>query len=337
MHNHIQAVLSEGLPRRDVLQWVLGLVTHTRGSTYRKAGAMMMISELGHSLGLLSGGCLERALLAEAKRVLAFNRPRNITFDATQQSDVAWQLGLGCGGSVTIRLLPVSAQNEYLKLDKLLAHLQARRSVLMHLPLRDEQSTVRLTDIPGYQAAPRAYERSGNLCVTLVPRRHLVIFGAGTDTVPLAHMAAALDWQLTLVEHRQNRTQIAAFPANVHWLHCEPDAEPVVAQIAQADAALVMTHNLELDSRALHALVGSGVRYIGLLGPAHRKVRVLELAGLNEQDFPVPIEGPMGLLLGGELPESVALSALARCHQVLEQSGSVQAAEIVSSSAGCGV
>lgn len=316
MSNHIQTVLAQWWPARDTRQWVLGVVTHTEGSSYRKAGAMMLLNDLGQSLGLLSGGCLERALLAEVKRVLAFNRPRDITFDATQESELAWAWGLGCGGRVSVRLLPVSAANHYLQLDQILRQLQRRQAVRYGVPLGDVGAQAPWQ--PQRPSDPSCSQRQGDcLWVPLTPQHHLVVFGAGVDVVPLAQMATALGWQLTLIDHRISAAKAAAFPASAQWLCYEPD-DPRLAQVlASADAAMVMTHNIALDGRALTQLVGTPLAYLGLLGPEHRKQRVLAEARLDESRLPVPLDGPMGLDLGGELPESVALSALAKCHQVL--------------------
>lgn len=317
MHNHIQSVLAEWLPLREQHRWVLGVVTETQGSSYRKAGAMMLISELGQCLGLLSGGCLERALLAEAKRVLAFNRPRQITFDATQQADVAWQFGLGCGGRVTIRLYPLTPENDHMALAKVHASLLAGSALWLKLPLHNDMLQAEWTPFTFGDATPSAHVAGDRLWVPLQPQYRLVVFGAGVDVVPLARMVAALGWYLTLVDHRVGMTRPEDFPAGTEWLRLRADAPQVLSRLADAQAVMVMTHNIDLDASALQALRGMPLSYIGLLGPAHRKARVLASSGVAEHSLAVPIDGPMGIPLGGELPESVALSAVAQCHRAL--------------------
>ena len=89
--------------------------------------------------------------------------------------------------------------------------------------------------------------------------------------------------------------------------------------VQRANAAVVMTHSLQQDALALASLCDlTGLRYLGLLGPANRRDTVLAMAGLDAAQLPVSLAGPMGLNLGGDLPESVALSVLAECHAVLE-------------------
>ncbi|UTA46777.1 XdhC family protein [Simiduia sp. 21SJ11W-1] len=317
MNNHIEAVLAAWYPKRESQRWVLGVVTHTEGSSYRKPGAMMLISELGQCLGLLSGGCLERALLNEAKRVLAFGRPRDITFDATETADDAWQYGLGCGGRVQIRLLPLNAANQWLQLATLYQQLASGRAAWLTLPLAPEpDAQAQLHTEPPLDGAREAFVQGLHLWVPVAPQVRLVVFGAGVDVVPVVQLAAGLGWQITLVDHRQGLARPEDFPS-ARWLQAQAHDAEVKACVAEADAALVMTHNLTLDAGALTALYDSTVRYIGLLGPAHRKARLLAEFNLEPRRLPVAIDGPMGEPLGGDLPEAVALSALAACHKAL--------------------
>jgi xanthine dehydrogenase accessory factor len=83
------------------------------------------------------------------------------------------------------------------------------------------------------------------------------------------------------------------------------------------DGAVLMSHNLQMDAEALAVLQTSSVDYLALLGPESRKAAVLELAGLGDTKLNLPVAGPAGLNLGGELPESLALSILAQCHATL--------------------
>lgn len=349
MANHIQTILAGWYPRRDHLQWVLGTVVETQGSSYRKAGAMMMINELGQYYGLLSGGCLEKALLVDVKKVLAFDRAAVVDFDSTDNTDVAWQLGLGCGGRVRICLQPVHAGNDYQRLDRLLTLLSARQSGLGYrvvlpaaesfsqtaavpkkhssksLSAKDTLAThgaqiMRSNDIVHVSDTDPIPVREAQgidqaLVIPLCARRHIAVFGGGVDALPLTRLASNLGWRVTLVEHRVGYANAADFDSVDQILRHAPAHADVAAVVCVIDAAFVMTHNVTQDAEALKALKHSSARYIGLLGPAHRKGRVLLKAGLADDPR---IHGPMGLDLGGELPESVALSAVAQCHQSLE-------------------
>ncbi|BFM12156.1 XdhC/CoxI family protein [Simiduia litorea] len=323
MGNHIQDILEYWHPQRDACRWVLGTVVQTEGSSYRKVGAMMMFNERGEFFGLLSGGCLEKALFNDVKKVISYNRCLEVEFDSTGDTDVAWQLGLGCGGKVRILLQPVLAENQYQQLDTLLAALRARQSVRYRVNLAAHcvnwlEPAPPSTDVPITRVCADqadAPEGSTELILSLTARRHLVVFGAGVDAVPLVQMAKTLGWQLTLIDHRVAYAQPQHFNAADTIIRQPAGHAEVIKHLAAADAAFIMTHNVQLDAEALTVLLPTRVQYIGLLGPAHRKHRVLIKAGLKHDGR---IHGPMGLDLGGELPESIALAALAQCHQVLE-------------------
>ena len=87
----------------------------------------------------------------------------------------------------------------------------------------------------------------------------------------------------------------------------------------RVDAAIIMSHNIDLDALGLKLLQKTGVKYIALLGPGHRYQKVLDRAGLAQHELSCPVSGPAGLDIGGQLPESIALSILAECHMVLHR------------------
>jgi len=339
MGNHIQDILEHWHPKRDLYTWVLGTVIDTEGSSYRKAGAMMMFNDRGEFFGLLSGGCLEKALFNDVKKVISFNQARVVEFDSTGDTDVAWQLGLGCGGKVRILLQPVLAANQYQHLCALFAALNGRQKVQygvnLALPQTADLANNRVDIVAEASSLPALNRLIINtdvgkggkggkggkaenppwLTISLTARRHLAIFGGGVDAVPLVHMAKNLGWQLTLIDHRVAYAQAQHFSGAERIIRQPAAHLDVIKTLSTVDAAFVMTHNVQLDADALSVLLPSQVQYIGLLGPVHRKNRVLIKAGLKPDSR---IHGPMGLDLGGELPESIALAALAQCHQMLE-------------------
>ena len=123
MANHFQQILKIWFPERDNHNWVLASIVGTEGSSYRKIGAQMLINDLGQYFGLLSGGCLESDIMVQARRCWDSNHNRIIQYDMREEEDLAWKLGIGCGGLVRILLQPVHALNGYLSLDTVLAML----------------------------------------------------------------------------------------------------------------------------------------------------------------------------------------------------------------------
>jgi xanthine dehydrogenase accessory factor len=317
MSNHFYHLLSSWLPLKEEANWVLGAVINTRGSVYRKTGALMLLSDAGHQLGLLSGGCLESDLLLQARKVIALGKSRQVIYDATDDGNVAWRLGIGCGGAAEILLHPCNAQNNFLQLPQIFDCLQ-QQACNFHLHLKTAHASFTPCSRKLAQRQHGRLEQKNNeqiLSTLINPLPHLLVLGSGVDAIPLCQLAVTLGWRVTLADHRLNSGKRAHFPAKITALSVsvgELDDE----LLQQVDGVVIAHHNIRLDAAAVSALQTRIMLnpYIGLLGPAHRKADVLTCAGLTEAKLRYPIAGPMGLALGGDLPESIALSVLAECH-----------------------
>jgi len=87
------------------------------GTSYRKAGAMMLINDTGQYFGLLSGGCLESNIMRQTRRCWDNQQGDIIKYDKHEEKVLAWQWGIGCCAMVNILLQPVHTNNYYLKRD----------------------------------------------------------------------------------------------------------------------------------------------------------------------------------------------------------------------------
>jgi xanthine dehydrogenase accessory factor len=319
MSLHFLHTLQQWFPLRHQHRWVLGVVTATSGSVYRKAGALMLLSEEGHQLGLLSGGCLENDVLLQARKLLALGGSRTIVYDAADEDGIAWRLGIGCGGRADIVLHPCTAATDFLQLETVFALLQQGNAARYRVGLVDARAEVAATEknltvrVPG-----RREDEGSSSCLEILinPPPHMLVFGSGIDLIPLVTLAETLGWQVTLIDHRLSPQKRMRFPAAINIQAVVAD-ELSMDTLKRADAAVVAYHTMQLDALALSALQQSSCRYVGLLGPERRRDEVLALAGLNLAELAIPIAGPAGLALGGDLPESVALSMLAEAHAVL--------------------
>lgn len=319
MPSHFLHTLAAWRPLKDQHQWVLGAVIRTQGSVYRKTGALMLLSDAGHQLGLLSGGCLEGDLLLQARKVCGLGASRRVVYDATDEGGLAWRLGIGCGGAAEILLQPCSAANRYLQLEQVMDLLEQGRACAYELGVASPwaRAGAARKDFAQRTAGRLAGQGEGEHLLTLInPPPHLAVFGSGADMVPLCAMALALGWRTTLVDHRLTPARQAHFAAAVDCLAATAAALPEWL-LQQVDAAVVAYHNMQLDAAAAAALQASNCRYLGLLGPAQRRREVLALARLTDTDLRHPVAGPAGLALGGDLPENIALSMLAEAHAVL--------------------
>ena len=157
-----------------------------------------------------------------------------------------------------------------------------------------------------------------------VPIRILVL-GAGPDARPVVELAASMGWCVTVVDHRSHYAQASRFPAATTVLDGGPPALAAATAPATAyAAAIVMSHHFDHDRAYLAELARSSIPYLGLLGPAARGERLLAELG----DCATPLRGrlrtPIGLDLGAEHPEAIALSIVAEIHAALAGRGVVR-------------
>ncbi|WP_028115616.1 XdhC family protein [Ferrimonas senticii] len=296
-------------------QWVLGWVYHTQGSAYRKAGALMLFSDCGKQLGLLSGGCLESDLQRRAMQVLASGKPQQVVYDSQDEDDVTYQLGIGCGGVVSVQLAPLTTANQQLALPALMAALQDGHHCYLRLRLGDNpQAELTVLSQPCDSTKAQLDCRGDWLTIPVSPPPQLAIFGAGVDALPLYHIATQLGWLVTLVDPRPSHGRPDQFVKPHRLVKARPADIAEASWLHQIDAVVIMHHQIELDAEAAALWAVRPPRYGALLGPSHRRDQVLQQAGVTTAPW---LAGPAGLSLGGELPESVALSIIAECHAKL--------------------
>lgn len=319
MANHLKQILEKWHPQRDELQWVLATIIETAGSSYRKTGAMMMINSLGQYHGMLSGGCLESDIMRQSRRCWENNLNRVVEYDMREEDDIAWQLGIGCGGMVKILLQPLTKDNYYLGLESVFNTLQENGfcyySINTTSSFPDNQVTLNVKEEPEcrvscFQGIQKQFIR---------PPVHLAIFGGGGDAIPLVNLAAELGWKVTLIDPRSSYARASVFTKASEIIGQPIESLKNADWLDHIDVAILMNHNVELDAQAIGLVQQSSAKYIGVLGPIHRTDRVLEQANMTRSDLIKPLSNPAGLRLGGELPEAIALSILSEAHAYLEK------------------
>ena len=278
---------------------------------------------MGQYFGLLSGGCLESDIMRQARRCWDNQQNRIIEYDMREEEDLAWQLGIGCGGMVRILLQPVHIDNNYLKLDELNSCLEQRQNAEYHQQIDEGMPLNKvLPVVHNLQTVAATIQNNGLVDVfvqQLKPAPLLAVFGAGVDAKPVVSIAAELGWQVILIDPRVGYAKVEYFTKASQIVRESFEQLHDASWLNQIDVALVLTHNIKLDAAALKLVQNSSAKYVGLLGPTHRTDRVLDIATLTRNDLTKPLANPVGLRVGGELPESIALSMLAEAHAVLEE------------------
>ncbi len=315
MSNQLSYLLGQWQASGAETDWVLGTVYQTEGSAYRKAGAMMLINTLGQQFGLLSGGCLESDIILNARKIMKTDRTLMLEYDGSDEDDLSFQLGIGCGGKVYIMLQALSVDND-LGLNAMADALHHRDRGNYYQKIGDTEAYFKIDD-------PRFLKSSvieqGWLITPVYPEPHLLIIGGGVDARSVVRLAKELGWSVSLADPRPANARIEYFTAADKILKKLDDHLTGYVNEHKIDAAIIMSHNIDLDAQGLKLLQPTQLKYIALLGPKHRYQQVLDRAGLSQHELSCSVSGPAGLAIGGQLPESIALSILAECHMVLHQ------------------
>jgi xanthine/CO dehydrogenase XdhC/CoxF family maturation factor len=333
----------------------LASVVHLEGSSYRRPGARMLINDEGMLTGAISGGCLEGDALRKAMLVIAQQHSKLMTYDTTDEDDVSVGVQLGCAGVIQVLFEPIDVMtkiNPITLLQKAIARRQ--KSVLVTLfsteeknkpqagtcLLYEEDHTIN-GDIPFAQIREavmndvklamqthttsfKNYNSEGQTITAFIeflqPPISLVVVGAGNDAVPLVNIADMIGWEARVVDGRNTHAKPERFVSACQVLVSKP--ENVLAQIPidEQTVFVLMTHNYNYDLAMLKALLERNVSYIGLLGPKKKLERML--GELKDQGMELTekqlssIYGPVGLEIGAETAEEIALSIIAEIKAV---------------------
>lgn len=325
---------------------LLATVVGTKGSTYRKTGARMLMTPTQWLAGSISGGCLEADLLENGwdKTV---NGPVLVTYDATSDDDILWGFGLGCKGKIDVLLERISESGGILEL--LAQCLEQRRPLEISTNLTGDLGKHQLISscepnsklkslfeslLAAKTAARVEVDGEEFLIERILSPKPLVIFGAGNDAIPLVGGAAQLGWHVTVIDPRPDYAAPARFPS-AQVVSCP--WENVLDHIPQSAevAAVLMTHNYLHDLAILRLLLPLDIPYLGVLGPRRRADRLLgdirrEIslsAGLLAK-----LHAPIGLDIGAEGAHEIALSVLA---EILAVSRSKQGGLMSDTVVGC--
>jgi xanthine dehydrogenase accessory factor len=335
--------IAQGLGLKTALATVVKVV----GSSYRQPGARMLVTEEGLLTGAISGGCLEGDALRKA--LLCINQQQNklITYDTSNEDDVEFGVQLGCNGIVHIlfEYIDEAIENNPIQLlEKLFDERKAAVITTVYSLDRKRQQTgtalfyregniaannnaalqlltdaqaVLINKVPAIKQLGGGHEA---LIEYIAPPLQLVVAGAGNDVQPLVTAACLMGWEVTVADGRATHALPQRFPQAKQVLQVKPDE---LMQHVTADANtcfVLMTHNYKYDLALLKLLAKTHIPYIGILGPKTKLNRMLDelqqegITFTNEQLS--RIYGPVGLDIGAETSEEIAISAVAEIKAV---------------------
>ena len=324
---------------------VLATVVRVDGSSYRRPGARMLVTDDSKITGAISGGCLEGDALEKALFAMATGENKLITYDSSGEDDIQFGLHLGCNGVVHILFEPIKKEDplnpvELLRLisnageEAVLVTLFSQKKMqpgtkLLYLknqiysnlsePVQGLLTKQIKMAIDEKQSSFIDLETEQGNCHAFIeyiePPVSVVIAGAGNDIQALVEIAAMLGWSVTVVDGRFHYALPERFPGAAKVLYSR--AADILPQIKTDSRTvfLLMSHNYNYDLAFLQQIVQQEFGYIGLLGPAQKRERILsdlrdQGIQLNENQLS-KIHGPAGLDIGAEMATEIAVSIVA--------------------------
>ncbi|MEN2282084.1 XdhC/CoxI family protein [Algoriphagus sp. SE2] len=331
----------------------LATVVHVDGSAYRRPGARMLVSEDGELTGAISGGCLEGDALRKAQSVIFQQKSMLVTYDTTDEDDQKFGVGLGCNGIIHVLIEPIDFEDSLNSVNLLKAALSDRNigTLITLFSIKNSKSeqigTVLLSkngSLKGYpervnpgllksisdqttdeshlENVIKSYTEFDSIQVfyeKIKPTTRLLLFGAGNDTIPLVQIADILGFEVTLIDGRANHATKARFPKARKIVIGTADKVVGKLEIDSQTVALLMTHNFEYECVVLEQLISKSLPYIGILGPKKKSEKMIDrlenkgTVKVNQES----IYSPMGLDIGAEGSEEIALSVLSEIKAVL--------------------
>jgi xanthine/CO dehydrogenase XdhC/CoxF family maturation factor len=329
---------------RDGRLAALVTITATRGATFRRAGARMLVHADGRVVCELSGGCPQHDIVQRALRAIANGRPELARYNADSGFDVLMEMG--CGGELDVLIEPLADARAGVFFDALADCLESRRDVVVAtlfardggiVPSRralwcggesrfDDLGDTGLRDAVVHAIASDHTPRVATLRLPAVsgtadvlieriePPHALFTIGSNATARALLSAGHALGWHTTLVDSDPARLHDANLPPGARTVRATPQTLRDVLTFDRCSSVVVMTHNLAQDLAWLAALRDAPFAYLGAIGSRERVSRML-------QDLLPPIAGlhaPAGLDIGSETPAEIALAIAAEIIAALK-------------------
>ena len=323
----------------------LATVVQVDGSSYRRAGARMLVTEDGQLTGAISGGCLEGDALKKALLAIFQQENKLVTYDTTDDDDLKFGVQLGCNGIVHILFEPIDPAQPVHAIHYLQKLVDQRKSAVLVtlfsvngqtqpgttllfrdtlesslseqqqeqlLPLLEQSLTTKQTRIEtGVFGDPLL----NALIEYHLPPIALVIAGAGNDAQPLVRVASILGWHLTVVDGRPSHALQSRFPLADKVLLLKPEQVLTEVSTDEQTVFVLMTHNYHYDLALLKLLQRQNIPYIGILGPKTKLNKMFDEINAGGVQWTAEqlkkIYSPVGLDIGAETAEEIAISIVA--------------------------
>jgi len=314
----------------------------------------MLMTKEGGMTGSISGGCLEGDVFEHAKKVMESGQPVLVSYDTSSDDDLVWGLGLGCSGVVHVLIESLQTGQHYLSflsdcvrlersgvlatVFRVEGNLNVKVGSRLVLPENGnstndidhaELAALILQDARVALYSSRSSGKEYQLSVgsaevfleVIQPDIPLLIFGAGHDAIPLVRFAKQLGWNVTVVDSRAAFVSKDRFPEADGLILSDPEEVRKNISVDPRSVVVLMTHNYAHDRNILRELAHVRVRYLGVLGPKKRTEMLFDdlfkERAVPDDEWLGRVYSPVGLDIGAETPEEIALSIVGEIQAVL--------------------
>ncbi|MDW0108448.1 XdhC family protein [Sporosarcina aquimarina] len=310
----IEAVL------RDPQAMVLAMIVNVEGSSYRKEGAWMLMQENGNRIGIVSGGCLENDLSNRSSQLFHTGKAELVDYDLSSEDDLGWGRGVGCNGVVTVLVRDIDENfrqflglihKQLLKKEPVhflqsmtdfndYTYMDREVSTQMGIPLNSDIEHPFQTKAGQFQIADELFYSQ-----LIWPRPAIYILGAGVDARPLATLANQVGYAVHLFDWRDGICNKNHFPTAASIQIGDIQKRIADVNFSPLDSVVVMTHDFQTDAAIVKHLYNFKLLYFGILGSKKRSIRLLD------GEIPKEVSTPIGLSIGADGPEEIAISIVA--------------------------
>jgi xanthine dehydrogenase accessory factor len=309
-------------------------VVDAKGSVPRHAGAYMAVFADGSAEGTVGGGAVEHAAQAHAKEIMGGTgeiRRYNLT-----REDAAG-LGMICGGDVTLFFNPIQGGDEgaIAVFEAVLAAMEARSPVWLTQALQPD-GTVRMAlydanglmlgepsdseppkrDVPVFEDGERV-----RFTDPVVRAGRALIFGGGHVSRALSPILESVGFPVFVFEDREEFSDIARFPGASGVTLCQFDDFLDGAAIGPEDFVVIVTRGHQADYEVLRQVLCTRAAYVGMIGSRAKVTATKEklIADGFMWDNVARVYAPIGLAIGAETPEEIAVSIAAEMIKMRSQ------------------
>ena len=314
-----QAVINQ----QKGLKNVLASVVYLEGSSYRKPGVRMLISEDLNSVGAVSGGCVEKEIIHRANTVFKDNQPKIITYDGRYR--------LGCEGILYILIEPFFISDDFLK--SFLNASSKREALKIDSSFKKEDeafgdfgSVVTFENQQQFTFSDSFnHQQKNDVAIftdILKPAFKLIIIGGEHDAVKVCKIATNLGWEIEVITSVKDSKELKDFPGANSVVGDSPETIQF-KDIEENCAIVIMNHSYVQDLKYVVKLAEYKPKYIGIIGSPKKRERLFnelfEFVPETSEEFLDCIYSPAGLHIGAKTPEEIAVSIIAEILSVINQ------------------